>query len=417
MSIIRLYKNAYSGLSPNSWYLSVVMFINRSGTMVVPFLSIYCINQLHFSVVQAGYIMALFGVGSILGAFTGGKLTDKIGFYDLQVITLLSGGILFIILGYQRTFLTLGIGTFILSFCNEAFRPANSTAIAHYSSPENKTRSYSLNRLAVNLGWAFGGGLGGYLASINYNLLFWVDGCTNILAALMLLKLMPRAAIKKSEVKPVATGPVSSAYKDKTYLWFIFLSTIFGLCFFQFFIMEPVFYKLNWHFGERLIGFLLALNGLLIVAIEMVLINYLEGKRHALIYIVWGVLITGFGFVLLNILPAGITTAILVVVLVTLGEIMSMPFMNSFWIARTNNYNRGEYAALYTMSWSAAQILAPAMGSQVINYGGFRSLWWLLGILSLLTAAGYYLLYHNNNKSIIETVTAEEIAGLPEQLP
>jgi predicted MFS family arabinose efflux permease len=416
VSIIHLYKKAYSGLSPNSWYLSIVMFINRSGTMVVPFLSIYCINQLHFSVVQAGYIMALFGIGSIFGAFTGGKLTDKIGFYDLQVITLLSGGILFVALGYQRTFLTLGIGTFILSFCNEAFRPANSTAIAHYSSPENKTRSYSLNRLAVNLGWAFGGGLGGYLASINYHLLFWVDGCTNILAALMLLKLMPRDAIKKSEVKPAKTGPVSSAYKDKTYLWFIFLSTIFGLCFFQFFIMEPVFFKLNWHFNERLIGLLLALNGLLIVAIEMVLINYLESKRHALTYIVWGVLITGFGFVLLNILPAGISTAILVVVLVTLGEIMSMPFMNSFWIARTNNYNRGEYAALYTMSWSAAQILAPAMGSQVIYYGGFKSLWWLLGILSLLTAGGYYLLY-SNNKTAIETVPAEEIAGLPEQLP
>ncbi|MEB0277226.1 MULTISPECIES: MFS transporter [unclassified Mucilaginibacter] len=417
MSIIHLYKKAYSGLSLNSWYLSVVMFINRSGTMVVPFLSIYCINQLGFNVLQAGYVMALFGVGAILGAFIGGKLTDRFGFYDLQVFTLLSGGIMFIILGYQRTFLSLAIGTFVLSFCSEAFRPANSTAIAHYSSSENKTRSYSLNRLAVNLGWAFGGGLGGYLASINYHLLFWVDGCTNILAALMLLKLMPRAAIKKSEIKPVATGPVSSAYKDTTYLWFIFLSTIFGLCFFQFFIMEPVFYKLNWHLDERLIGALLALNGLIIVAIEMVLINSLEGKRHALTYIVWGVMITGFAFILLNILPPGVLTAVLVVILVTLGEIMSMPFMNSFWIARTNNYNRGEYAALYTMSWSAAQVFAPALGSQVINYGGFASLWWLLGILSALAALGYYLLYRNGNKTAIETVPAEEIAALPEQLP
>jgi predicted MFS family arabinose efflux permease len=360
--------------------------------------------------------MALFGVGSVIGAFMGGKLTDKIGFYDLQVVTLLSGGILFIILGYQRTFMSLAIGTFILSFCNEAFRPANSTAIAHYSSPENKTRSYSLNRLAVNLGWAFGGGLGGYLASINYHLLFWVDGCTNILAALMLLKLMPRAAIKKSEIKAKPTSPVASAYQDKTYLWFIFLSTIFGLCFFQFFIMEPVFYKLNWHLGERLIGALLALNGILIVIIEMVLINYLEGKRHALTYIVWGVLITGTGFVLLNILPAGVATAVLVVIMVTLGEIMSMPFMNSFWIARTNNYNRGEYAALYTISWSVAQVVAPALGSQVIKYSGFASLWWLLGVLSVLTAAGYYLLYRSSNKTGIEVVPVEEMAELPDQI-
>jgi predicted MFS family arabinose efflux permease len=383
--------------------------------MVVPFMSIYCINQLHFSVVQAGYIMALFGVGAICGAFMGGKLTDKFGFYDLQVGALLSGGILFIVLGYQQTFISLAMGTFILSFCNEAFRPANSTAIAHYSSEGNKTRSYSLNRLAINLGWAFGGGLGGLLASYNYHFLFWVDGCTNILAALLLLKLMPRSAVKKSEIKSDKPASVSSAYRDKVYLVFILLSTVFGLCFFQFFIMEPVFYKLEWHFNERLIGFLLALNGIIIAVIEMVLIHYMEGKRHALLYIVFGVLITGAGFVLLNILPVGIVTAILVVIIVTLGEIMSMPFMNSFWISRTTDYNRGEYAALYTMSWSAAQVFAPALGSQVIYHGGFKLLWWLLGVLCLLTAAGYYLLYQNN-KTTIESVPANDMAALPEQI-
>lgn len=84
-SLIQLYKNAFSGLSKNSWYLSIVMLVNRSGTMVIPFMSIYCIKQLHFSIVHAGIIMALFGIGSISGAFIGGKLTDKIGFYDLQV--------------------------------------------------------------------------------------------------------------------------------------------------------------------------------------------------------------------------------------------------------------------------------------------------------------------------------------------
>lgn len=373
------------------------MFINRSGTMVVPYLSLYCVEKLGFSITQAGFIMAIFGLGAILGAFTGGRLTDKFGFYDLQVGALLSGGILFIILGYQHTFISLGIGTFALSFCNEAFRPANSTAIAHYSTPDNKTRSYSLNRLAVNLGWAFGGGLGGYLASISYSYLFWVDGCTNIVAALLLMKLIPRSSVKKIEEIKNKTIKIASAYKDKAYLAFILLSTLFGLCFFQFFIMEPVFYRIKWHFSERVIGLLLAMNGLLIVAVEMVLINYLERKRHGLVYIVFGVLITGLGFMLLNILPAGIATAVLVVTVITLGEMMSMPFMNAYWISRTNNHNRGQYAALYTMSWSAAQVVAPALGSQVIFYSGFNLLWWLLGALSMATAAGYLWLYKSED--------------------
>ncbi|PJJ79307.1 MFS transporter [Mucilaginibacter auburnensis] len=393
-TIAQLYKQAYSGLSRNSWYLSVVMFINRSGTMVVPFLSIYCVQELHFSIVQAGTIMAMFGIGSIMGSFFGGKLTDKIGFYDLQVGALLSGGLLFMLLGFLRTYPTLAIGTFILSFCNESFRPANSTAIAHYSSEDNKIRSYSLNRLAVNLGWAFGAATGGLLAAVNYHLLFWVDGCTNILAGVMLLILMPRSKVMFGIKKHVdEANEAISAYKDKVYLAFIFLSTLFGMCFFQFFIMQPVFLKLNWHLGERIIGALMAWNGVMIALIEMIIVHRLEGRRNGLVYIITGVLTGAVGYILFNLLPAGIAAAAVIVTLITLSEILAMPFMNAFWISRCSPTNRGEYAALYSMSWSAAQVTAPFLGSVLIQYGGFYLLWWMLGLISLFAATGYWFLY------------------------
>lgn len=395
-SLIQLYKNAFSGLSKNSWYLSMVMLVNRSGTMVIPFMSIYCIKQLHFSIVHAGIIMALFGIGSISGAFIGGKLTDKIGFYDLQVGSLLAGGTLFIAVSYLQSFLTLSIGIFFLGLCNDSFRPANASAIAHYSSPENKTRSYSLNRLAVNLGWAAGGALGGFLASINYHLLFWVDGFTNIIAALLLLKLMPRSKVMHTIKKLIEKTEKTSAYKDKEYLLFILLAMMFGLSFFQYFIMQPVFFKLDWHFDERFIGFLLALNGLLIALFEMVLINYLDGKKHTLIYISIGVLMGGIGFALLNLLPHYSIAAILIVVLVTFAEMFSMPFMNSFWVRRSSDNNRGEYAALYSMAWSTAQIVAPFVGGYIISFGGFALLYWVLASVSLITFIGYLSLYWFN---------------------
>ncbi len=395
-SIAQLYKDAFSGLSKNSWYLSIVMLVNRSGTMVIPFMSIYCIKQLHFSIVHAGIIMALFGIGSISGAFIGGKLTDKIGFYDLQVGALLSGGTLFIAVGYLHSFSTLSIGIFLLGLCNDSFRPANASAIAHYSSPENKTRSYSLNRLAVNLGWATGGALGGFLASINYHFLFLVDGFTNIIAALLLLKLMPRSKVIHTIKKLIEKAEKKSAYKDKEYLLFILLAMMFGLSFFQYFIMQPVFFKLDWHFNERFIGFLLALNGLLIALFEMVLINYLDGKKHTLIYISIGVLMGGIGFALLNLLPHYSIAALLIVVLVTFAEMFSMPFMNSFWVKRSNDNNRGEYAALYSMAWSTAQIVAPFVGGYIISFGGFALLFWVLASVSLITFIGYLSLYWFN---------------------
>ena len=83
-----LYKNAFTGLSKNTWYLSAVMLVNRSGTMVIPFMTMYCTQQLHFSLTQAGTVMALFGAGAIAGAFIGGKVTDKFGFYHQQLASL-----------------------------------------------------------------------------------------------------------------------------------------------------------------------------------------------------------------------------------------------------------------------------------------------------------------------------------------
>lgn len=392
-SIIQLYKKAYSGLARYNWYLSLVMLINRSGTMVVPFMTIYCINQLHFSVAQAGYIMALFGAGSIVGAYVGGWLSDRIGFYDMQAVTLLSGGVMFIVVGYQTTFLSLGIATFILSFCNEAFRPANSMAVAHFSAPENKTRSYSLHRLATNLGWAVGAALGGLLASFNFHLLFWVDGCTNIFAALALMALIPRSSVAKPVKPHPDEAKPTSAYKDKVFLIFVVLITFFNLCFFQFFVMEPVFLKIQWHFNTRLIGLLLASNGIIIALVELVMINYLEGRRHMLQYIVYGILVTGGGFTLLNILPPHAASGALVVGIITFGEMVSMPFMNSFWISRSGERNRGQYAALYTMSWSAAQVLAPILGGQIILWGSFTLLWYALGGICLVVACCLWLLY------------------------
>src|SRR5436190_13475562 len=95
---VQTYRNAYSGLSKETWLLSLIMLINRSGTMVIPFMTLYLTSdKMGFTVGQAGYVFGLFGLGAFKGAWLGGKLTDKIGFYPVQLITLLGGGILFFV--------------------------------------------------------------------------------------------------------------------------------------------------------------------------------------------------------------------------------------------------------------------------------------------------------------------------------
>ena len=190
--------------------------------MVVPFMSIYLTSpSMGYSIAQAGIVMGLFGLGAVAGGFLGGKITDKLGYYPVQVGTLVGGGIFFILLGQMKSYPFICVFSFLLSMINEAFRPANATAVATYSNETNRTRSYALNRLAINLGWAVGGATGGYIASVNYELLFWVDGLTNIFAALLLLYFLPPSVnyVKPVKFEKLETENVS-AYADKIYLFF-----------------------------------------------------------------------------------------------------------------------------------------------------------------------------------------------------
>jgi len=94
----------YKGLSLHIWYLALITLVNRAGAMVIPFLSLYLTKHLGLSLSQVGWIMSAFGLGSALGTFVGGKLTDQIGFFKVMFSSLFLTGFLFIGLQYLHTF-------------------------------------------------------------------------------------------------------------------------------------------------------------------------------------------------------------------------------------------------------------------------------------------------------------------------
>ena len=390
------YRNAYSGLSRQTWLLSLVMLINRSGTMVVPFMTLYLTSdEMGYTIPQAGLVFGLFGAGSFSGAWLGGRMTDKFGFYPVQLIALLGGGILFMVLGQMQTFPLICFFSFAVSFVNEAFRPANSTAIAFYSKKENITRSYALNRLAINTGWTFGVAMAGILSDINFELIFWVDGITNISAAIIMWLFLKPVNYKPTPLVKGSGTPILSAYKDITYRRFILVTLLFAACFFQLFTNVPVFFEKELHFTKTSIGLIMATNGIIIALVEMVLVYKMENKGKNGLLITIGVALVGISFLLMNIPGIGIPMALTAIVIVTFGEILAMPFMNSYWISRTQPTNRGQYAALYTMAWSAAQCLGPFLGAQVAGTIGFTYLWWIVAAVAFVASYSFYRILAN----------------------
>ena len=414
---ITTYKDAYTGLSRSTWLLSLVMLINRSGTMVVPFMSLYLTSSgMGYSIGKAGFVYGLFGAGAFTGAWLGGKLTDKIGFYPVQLITLTGGGLFFILLGQMKSFPAICVVSFFLSFINEAFRPANSTAIAFYSKEENRTRSYSLNRLAINLGWAVGSAVGGLIAKYNYQLLFWVDGITNFAAALLMLSFVKPTGYRPAPHKKIPGNAKQSALHDAVYMWFIVLATLFAACFFQLFTNLSVHYKLNLHFSEPFIGMLMATNGLIIVVIEMIIVYKLEGRQKNTVYITMGTLLMAAAYCMLNVFLMTAFMAFVMIIFITFAEILAMPFMNSYWIGRSKPHNRGQYAALYTMAWSAAQTFGPMGGAQIAEHYGFNWLWWTVCGLSLIAVVGFMRLHVYSAKKE-SAADKEEILLAEEKIP
>ena len=388
--ILLNYIDSFSGLSKEIWWLAFITLINRMGAMVIPFLSLYLSDNLHFSLKEIGWVMTSYGFGSLAGAWIGGKLSDAIGYYKVILGSLFFTGFSFFIVQYFSDFWSICISFFVLIAIADTARPAFFIALSAYSKPENKTRSLTFIRLAINLGFSLGPAIGGIIiATIGYSGLFWVDGITCILAGLLMIKTLHPKKAKVQDKEVVIEHPLS-AYKDSTYILFLIALTLFGFIFVQYFSTIPLYYKEVHFLSEKKIGLLLALNGILIFIFEMPLISYLESTSISKIRnVINGFILTGISFFLLVLTP---WTGILVIgmIIATIGEMISFPFGNAFALNRSKKGRQGAYMGLYSMSFSISHILGHNSGMQLIDQYGYDNSWLFMagvstiGILLLL---------------------------------
>jgi predicted MFS family arabinose efflux permease len=404
--IARTYHSSFSGLSRETWLFSIVMFVNRASTMVAPFLSMYITQSMHRSIGDAGLIITLFGIGSVAGSAAGGFFIDRLGFRAVQIFTSLIGGLFIISFGMISQFFLLCIWTVLLSFFLESFRPANLTAVVTYSSPQNLTRSYSLNRLAVNLGWGFGSSLGGILAAINYHLLFWVEGLAYITVSILIVLLLPSSEKVKKTIhhEQALSQGTDSPWKDSFLIRFLFLATIFNSCFTLMFRLAPVYWKEEFHLNESAIGILLGLNGIIIALFEMVLIRYWESRRSIMYYIVSGTFLVAIGYVFLLIKGIGpLWLVLMAVIFLTVGEMMALPFINTTVMRRATAKNKGRYASAYALTWSVALILGPGTAALIIDHWSYRTLWIIIILACILCALSFYSLSQKTDQGLTLT--------------
>lgn len=399
------YVNTFKGLSQEVWWIALITFINRAGTMVIPFLSLYLTKSLNFSPSQVGWIMSAFGLGSVVGSWLGGKLTDKIGYYKVMVISLLATGLLFFGLQLLTTFTSFAIGIFLVMLVADTFRPAMFVALSAYSKTENKMRSVTLIRLAINLGFFAGPTIGGLIiTTLSYSGLFWVDGITCILATLVLINVLnPK---KTKTLDNVVTKNPKSAYQDKAFLIFLVAMVLFGIVFLQYFSTIPLYYKDVHQLSEFKIGVLLGISGFTIFLLEMPLIKWLENTMFTKTKLMlFGVFLVGLSIIILN-LTSWVGILLIGILLMSFGEMIVFPFSNAFAMDRAKKGNQGEYMALYSIAFSIAHIFGHNAGLQMTDKLGFENTWYIITLLSifcifLLLILIQYLNIKNKTKKVL----------------
>ena len=416
-STIHLYKESFSGLSSDVWWLSVMALINRTGTVVVLFLSLYLTEQLHFTKIQAGIAFSMHGFGSVAGAYIGGILSDKFGYYKVMFWSLFLVGIMFLILMFVKPFIWFCIMMFLTTTVGDSFRPASQVAIGAYSTPENHTRSLSLYRLAINLGFAVGAGGAGFIAGwYGYQWLFIIDGGTCILAALFLLWAMDEKEEILTEKEKEETAITRSVYHDYWYLLLMGCLLLGAIAFMQLFHTYPLFCREKLMLSEEQIGALYTFNGILICIVEMPLVYILVKLKKEMSLIIWGVVLFALSYLCFNVLGFTPWVAILSMVFVSIGEIINFPFSNTLALQRSTVNNRGQYMALFSMMFSVAFIIAPILGMYLIDEFGYTILWNVMGLLCGVSAIGLIIL--NNKREVMtrkfeirQTATRRTIDG------
>ncbi|KUJ63922.1 MFS transporter [Flavobacteriaceae bacterium CRH] len=390
-TLLKNYLKNFSQFSVEVKVLAITTFINRLGAMVVPFLSKYMMEQLHFTYSQIGWVMVFFGLGSFIGTWISGKLSDKFGFYKVMVFSLFTSGLIFIMLQFLTTFYSFCLGVLLLTTVSDMYRPAMLVSLDSYAGRNERTKALSLIRSSVNLGFMFGPLIGGIIITVlDYTFLFYIDGLTCILSILLFAIYVKEKKLpfKLNSFKYLKEG--NSILQDKPFLLHLVITLITGILFFQMFTTLSLYYKEVFNFTSVESGLFLALNGVIILLFELSIVSYVESKNiNKLLMVSYGVLAMAVSYLFL-LIEHSIAALIVMMIFMTIGIMLTFPFANSFVKNRSLKKQEGKFMAAFTMSYSVAHILSTKTGMTIITDYGYKANWVFLTCLGFV---GFLLAY------------------------
>jgi MFS family permease len=365
------------GMPRGVWVLFATTLVNRSGTMVLPFLTLYLTRDLGFTAGQAGWVLFVYGAGAFISAALSGRLSDVLGPMHVIRDSLFLSGAILLLFPFSRTFVAVTATAFALALAAEAFRPASMAVVADLVTPSQRKPAFALTRLAINLGMSVGPALGGFLATVSFRSLFLVNGTCSIAAGTLLLLALRRVPAHRGHAEDEPGGPLElptkRAWTDSRLLFFLAAVFPVSIVFFQHMSSMPLYLVRDLHLSALDYGLFFTINTLLIVALEVPINSATAHWSHRRT-LALGAFLSGAGFGALA-LAWNFWSVAATVVIWTFGEMFLFPALAAYVSDIAPKSRRGEYMGLTQMAMSLAFALGPLAGTAVLQKFGSRTLW------------------------------------------
>jgi len=368
------------------WWLFAGVSVMAAATFVFPFLALF-LRSRGYSVTETGFLVALFGSGSIAAGPIAGWCADRAGRRPTLVAALAGASLLTATLPtFTSTWWTAAV-TLALGMTVHAYWPAANAVIADVVPRERYADAYGLMYWARNAGIAFSFAVGGMLAARGFRLLFLVDAATTMLfAGVAWLKIPETRSLLRTDPQDGPRRGWGSVLADRHLRALLLLNVALLLSLFQFMVAVPVAMSRQ-GLTTTDFGLAMAVNGLLIV-----LLQPLSGRltRHfdPAHVLALAALLVGAGYGSYAFCATARDFAVATAVW-SLGEILTMPVVSSLVAEMSSPDLRGRYQGLLMLSFGVGLALAPALGGMALERLGPLPFWASAACLCLLVGVGH----------------------------
>ncbi|MGW0551602.1 MDR family MFS transporter [Streptomyces altiplanensis] len=421
-SVRRAVRESVAGLPKEFWWLWTSTLVNRLGAFVATFMALYLTLDRGYSASYAGLVASLHGLGGVISSLGAGVMTDRLGRRPTLLVAQTSTAFSVALLGFMEHPVAIAAVAFLVGMASNASRPAVQAMMADIVKPEDRVRAFSLNYWAINLGFAISSAGAGFIAEYSYLAGFLGEAAmTLVCAVLIFVKLPESRPVRVTDAAGRPAEPdagLGTVLRDGRFMGVVGLSFVIALIFQQGYVGLPVAMGTD-GFTSADFGMAIAVNGVLIVALQIPVTRFIEHRDPRRLLIVSS-LLAGYGFGL-TAFAGSIAVYALTVCVWTLAEIVNSPVQTGLVVRLSPVHGRGRYQGVYTMSWSAAALVAPLMSGFLIDRYGAEWLWGACAVLGTVAAAGYWLLMRNLPaetetveaavEAAVEAVVAEAVAG------